>query len=117
MEPRNPYRLSQPVQPTSKSDKEIKIMEPFIIMALYIPNSRGEIKVSLSVEGDAPISEDISDMVRRYMTRVRAVSSPVSEHLDIMLGMIREAGYKPDMSKQVTCDGVITGWMIQFYCA
>ena len=92
-------------------------MEPFIIMALYIPNSRGEIKVSLSVEGDAPISEDISDMVRRYMTRVRAVSSPVSEHLDIMLGMIREAGYKPDLSKQVTCDGVITGWMIQFYCA
>lgn len=92
-------------------------MEPFIIMALYIPNSRGEIKVSLSVEGDAPISEDISDMVRRYMTRVRAVSSPVSEHLDIMLGMIREAGYKPDMSKQVTYDGVITGWMIQFYCA
>ena len=90
-------------------------MEPFIIMALYTPNPRGEVEVSLSVESNAPITEDISEMVRRYLRRMQAVDHPASEHVNVMLELIRDANYVPEMSKQVTCDGFITGWMIKFH--
>ena len=90
-------------------------MEPFFITTLYTPNPRGEVEVSLSVESDAPIPENVNDMIQRYMRRTQAVKFPASEHLNIMLELILEANYVPEMSKQVTCDGFITGWMIKFH--
>ena len=92
-------------------------MEPFFIKTLYTPNPRGEVEVSLSVESDAPIPENVSDMIQRYRRRMQAVKVPASEHLNIMLELILEANYVPEFSRQVTCEGFITGWMIKFHGA
>lgn len=93
----------------------------FTITAQYTPSPNGGVCTSLTVSSKDTvrlgkvIPEEIKGLFKRFWEIRKASDAPVSEHMDIMLGLLRDANYEPDTAKRVTHEGVITEWMITFH--
>lgn len=93
----------------------------FTITAQYTPSPTGGVRTSLTVSSKDTarlgkvIPEEIKGLFKRFWEIRKASDAPVSEHMDIMLGLLRDANYEPDTAKRVTHEGVITEWMITFH--
>ena len=93
----------------------------YTITAQYTPNPTGGVGISLTVSSKdtvrlcKTIPDEVKGLFKRFWEIRKASDAPVSEHMDIMLGLIRDANYTPDTSKRITREGVITEWMIKFH--
>ena len=90
-------------------------LSTFLIVAQYAPSPNGGVDISLKTASKDTIPEQVESLSDSFLESVKESGAPVSEHLDIMLGLLRDANYEPDTAKRVTHEGVITEWMIEFH--
>ncbi len=94
-------------------------LSTFLIVAQYAPNPNGGVDISLKTASKDTIPEQVESLSDSFLESVKESGAPVSEHLNIMLGLLYLAGF--------TMEGVgftefkegeeITGWMIRFHSA
>jgi hypothetical protein len=93
----------------------------FTITAQYTPTPTGGVRTSLTVSSKdtvrlgKTIPEEIKGLFKRFWEIRKASDAPVSEHMDIMLGLLRDANYEPETAERITHEGVITEWTITFH--
>ena len=90
-------------------------LSTFLIVAQYAPSPNGGVDISLKTASKDTIPEQVESLSDSFLESVKESGAPVSEHLNIMLGLLRDANYEPDTAKRVTHEGVITEWMITFH--
>ena len=94
-------------------------LSTYLIVAQYAPSSNGGVDISFKVASKDTIPEQVEGLPGVFIESVKESGAPVSEHLNIMLGLLYIAGF--------TMEGVgftefkegeeITGWMIRFHSA
>lgn len=94
-------------------------LSTFLIVAQYAPSSNGGVDISLKTASHDAIPERVAGLSDSFLESVKESGAPVSEHLNIMLGLLYIAGF--------TMEGVgftefkegeeVTGWMIKFHSA
>ena len=87
-------------------------LSTFLIVAQYAPSPNGGVDISLKTASKDTIPEQVESLSDSFLESVKESGAPVSEHLNIMLGLLYIAGFT-----EFKEDEEITGWMIKFHSA
>lgn len=94
-------------------------MANYLIVAEYGDNRTDEVDISLKVASKDAIPNEVRGLIDDFMDIVKAHATPISDHMNIMLGLMYSAGFAMEgiEFKEFKEGEEIIGWGIKFHGA
>lgn len=94
-------------------------MAIYLIVAEYSASRTAGVDISLKVASKDTIPDEVKGLIDNFMDIVKEPGAPISDHMNIMLGLIYSAGFAMEgiEFKEFKEGEEIIGWGLRFHGA
>jgi hypothetical protein len=94
-------------------------MAIYLIVAEYSASRTAGVDISLKVASKDTIPDEVKGLIDNFMDIVKESGAPISDHMNIMLGLIYSAGFAMEgiEFKEFKEGEEIIGWGLRFHGA